>query len=488
MNEGVEQRIIAPHPGPQTKFLASNADIAIYGGAAGGGKTFALVLEPLRHVHIPGFQAVIFRRTAEQVRTAGGLWDESSGLYPLTGGRGREHTLDWRWKSGAVVRFEQLQHEQTKFQYQGAQIALEGWDELTHFTETQFFYLLSRNRSVCGVKPYVRATCNPDARSWVAKFISWWIDQDTGYAIPERSGVKRWFIRDSDRLEWSDSRAELLERHPKQQPKSATFIPAKLEDNPTLLRTDPNYRTNLMLLPRVERERLLGGNWKTSESTLIDDANLRRYTRNGDLMVCTVAGKQFVISPAQCRRFATIDTAGTSREKAEEQKGKPPSWSVCEVWDYYHAADLLFLAYVWRDRVGWGDLKSGVRRTLEENRVTRAYLENAHHAPALKEELRGIQCEMVGPVIEGMTESHRGAKLERAIASGMLSRIEDHRLLIPDDERPWIRAYRDELTSWGGLPDETADQIDCTSYASYVCRRLVSSWGGTINTRGMART
>ena len=487
MSDGIEARIIAPHPGPQSKFLASSADIAIYGGAAGGGKTFALVLEPLRHVHVSNFQAVIFRRTAEQVRTAGGLWDESSGLYPLAGGKGREHTLDWRWKSGATVRFEQLQHEQTKLEYQGSQITLEGWDELTHFTESQFFYLLSRNRSVCGVKPYVRATCNPDSRSWVARLIAWWIDQDSGYAIPERSGVKRWFVRAADRLEWADTRAELQERYPEQTPKSLTFIPASLDDNPTLLRTDPSYRANLMLLPRVERERLLGGNWKTSEGTLIDDANLRRYSRSGDLMLATVAGKQFIVHPNQCRRFATIDTAGTSREKAEENKGKPPSWTVCEIWDYCHAADLLFLNHVYRDRVGWGDLKAGIRRTLTDHRVTRAYIENAHVGPSLREELQGIQCEMIGPVIDGMTESHRGAKLERAIASGLLSRIEDHRLLIPDDDRPWIRAFRDELTSWSGLPDETADQIDTASYASHICRRLVSSWGGTISTRRMAR-
>lgn len=483
-----EEKIFRAHSGPQRKFLSSRADIAIYGGAAGGGKTLALLLAPLRYVHIRDFQAVIFRRTSEQVRQTGGLWDESMNVYPMTGAVGRSHTLDWTWPSGATVAFDQLQHEQTKINYQGAQIALVGWDELTHFTETQFFYLLSRARSKCGVPTHMRATCNPDARSWVAKFIAWWIDQDSGYAIPERSGVKRWFVRPNDKLVWGDSREELLAKFPEQKdPKSVTFIPAKLSDNPTLMESDPRYEGNLMAMPKVERERLLDGNWKASEGSLIDDANLRRYSRNGDLMVCTVAGKQFIVSPAQCRRFATIDTAGTSREKAEENKGKPPSWTVCEIWDYYHAADLLFLVNVFRDRVGWGDLKAGIARTLAENRVNRAYIENAHVGPSLREELRGVQCELVGPVIEGMTESHRGAKLERAIASGMLSRIEDHRLLIPDDDRPWIRAYRDELTSWGGLPDETADQIDCTSYASYVCRRLVASWGGTINTRGMAR-
>ena len=482
-----EENIIKPHGGPQTQFLRSNADIAIYGGAAGGGKSYALLLEPLRHVHIPHFRCAIFRRTSEQVRTAGGLWDESCGLYPLVGGLGREQMLDWRWPTQSTIRFEQLQHEQTKLEYQGAQIALIGFDELTHFTETQFFYLLGRNRTTCGIRPYVRCTTNPDAQSWVARFIAWWIDQDTGYALPERSGVKRYFVREDEKFVWSDERQSLTGRYPKQTPKSVTFIPAKLSDNPTLGQKDPDYIANLLALPRVERERLLGGNWKVSESTIIDGRDLKTYSLSGDLLVAIVSGQRFTASPTQCRRFATIDTAGTSKEKAEDQKGKPPSWSVCCVWDYCHAFDALLLRHVWRDRVGWGDLKVRIRATLAEHRVSKAYIENAHYGPSLKDELSGVSCELIGPVIDGMTESHRGAKLERAIAGGLLSRVEDHRFLIPDDDRPWIGAFRGELISWGGLPEETADQIDCSSYACYVVRRLVANWGGTIKAGGLTR-
>src|SRR5436305_14925946 len=69
------------------------------------------------------------------------------------------------------------------------------FDELTHFTAHQFFYMVSRNRSTCGVRPYIRATCNPDADSWVADFLAWWIDPQTGLPIPERAGVLRYYIR-----------------------------------------------------------------------------------------------------------------------------------------------------------------------------------------------------------------------------------------------------------------------------------------------------
>lgn len=155
--------------------------------------------------------------------------------------------------------------------WQGSEIAFLAFDEITQFSAYQFWYLLSRNRSTSGVRPYVRATCNPDADSWVADFISWWIDDD-GYAIPSRSGVIRYFVRIDDAIHWGDTREELYARFPhldemrkkygSEAVKSFTFIPSKLTDNPALLEKDPGYLANLMALPLVERERLLGGNWK----------------------------------------------------------------------------------------------------------------------------------------------------------------------------------------------------------------------------------
>lgn len=257
-------RAIRPQSGPQEAFLASSADIVIYGGAAGGGKSWALLLEPLRHVtRNAEFSAVIFRRNTTMVRNPGGLWDESFKLYGLTPAKPSQTTLEWSWPNGGKVKFAHLEHEKTVLDWQGAQISLICFDELTHFTRNMFFYLLSRNRSMCGVKPYVRATCNPDADSWVAEFIAWWIDPETGYPIPERAGKIRWFIRLNDSIVWGDVREALIEQYGEENlPKSATFIPASIYDNKALLASDPGYLANLMALPAVERERLLGGNWK----------------------------------------------------------------------------------------------------------------------------------------------------------------------------------------------------------------------------------
>ena len=255
---------IAPQKGPQEQFLSSPADIAIYGGAAGAGKSFALLLEPICcAMQVPGFHAVFFRRNTVQVRNPGGLWDESVKLYgEIPGAKPLKHTLEWDFSGIGRVKFAHLEHDTTVLEWQGSALPLICFDELTHFSASQFWYLLSRNRSTCGVRPYIRATCNPDADSWVSQLISWWIDPDTGFPIAERAGVLRWFIRVSDELIWADDPAELRERHPEIPPKSLTFIPAKLSDNPALMRADPGYLANLLALPLVERERLLGGNWK----------------------------------------------------------------------------------------------------------------------------------------------------------------------------------------------------------------------------------
>ena len=256
---------IRPMPGPQSQFLASPADIAVYGGAAGGGKSYGLLLLPLRHVHNSGFSAVVFRRTLADAKKPGSIIDTSKMLYPEQGGT--LTSLEWRFNSGAKVVFGHLEYDDTVYDWQGASIPLLLFDELTHFSRSQFFYLLSRNRSTCGVRPYVRATTNPDADSWVADFISWWIDQNTGLPIAERSGVLRWFARVADILQWGDSKEELQAKFPGCEPKSLTFIPARLEDNAILMAADPGYRANLMAMPIVERERLLGGNWKIRPSS-----------------------------------------------------------------------------------------------------------------------------------------------------------------------------------------------------------------------------
>ena len=289
---------LEPQPGPQSEFLSSSADIVVYGGSAGGGKSYGLLLEFTRHIWNPNFGAVVFRRTSEEIRMEGGLWDEAQNIYPLIGARGREQMLDFRFPSGASITLDAIQHEQDKMRFQGAQICGMGFDELTHFSQSQFFYMLSRNRSTCGIRPYIRATTNPDATSWVKEFLAPWLDK----TYPKRadSGELRWFIRESGEIHWVPAGTP--------DAKSVTFIRANVFDNKILIARDPGYIANLKALSLVDRRRLLDGDWDVTES-----GNFFRREWFG-FVAC---------APAEGKSVRFWDLAAT-----EQKPGTDPDWSV----------------------------------------------------------------------------------------------------------------------------------------------------------------
>lgn len=277
---------IKPQKGFQEQFLKTSADIAIGGGSAGSGKTYALLLESLRHINIKQFGGVIFRRTSPQIKSEGGLWDTAKGLYTSIGGKPKDVAMECNF-GVSKIKFSHLEYEKNIYDWQGAQIPFIGFDELTHFTKSMFFYLMSRNRSMCGIKPYMRATCNPDPDSFVSDLIEWWINQDTGYPIPERSGKLRYFVRHSDNEVWGDSKEEVYEKarfiidevlkadksiKPFDLIKSITFIPGSIYENKKLMTADPAYLGNLLAQSENEQLRLLKGNWKIkiSKDVIID--------------------------------------------------------------------------------------------------------------------------------------------------------------------------------------------------------------------------
>lgn len=254
---------ILPQFGPQWDFLCCDADIALYGGAAGGGKTFSLLMLPLQFRSLR-FDTVIFRRTTPEILNPGGLWDESCKLYPAAGGRGRLSGMNWTWSEDQRVKlrvkFAHLEDRDTVYNWQGSQVPMICFDELTHFDESQFWYMISRNRSLSGEPGKMRATTNPDCDSWVAKLVEWYIGQD-GYPIPERAGVKRFMVRDGETLVWGSTREELTAKYDPSLVMSFAFFPALVEDNAILLEKDPAYLARLNMLPYVDRMRLRFGNW-----------------------------------------------------------------------------------------------------------------------------------------------------------------------------------------------------------------------------------
>ncbi len=252
---------IRPQPA-QEIFLSTSADVSVYGGAAGGGKSWSLLVEPLRWINrVPGFGAVIFRRTCPEITAEGGIWDQAGDIYPYAGGTPKLGDLSWSFKPyGNTISFSHMEHENTKYNWGSSQICCLEFDELNLFTESQFFFMFSRNRSVCGIRPYIRGACNPDPNWLKTTILAPWVD-DEFQGIRAESGELRWFVRVDGKIKWvpqgtPDSR-------------SITFVKASVYDNKILLDRNPEYIANLKALPTVERMRLLEGDWNVRREGLV---------------------------------------------------------------------------------------------------------------------------------------------------------------------------------------------------------------------------
>ena len=262
-SSGLLESFPTPQSGQQKLFYESEADIVIYGGAAGSGKSFACLIDAAKYVgKIKGYNALILRRTYPELSDVGAMIDTSKELYSLLGGEFLESKLKWKFND-SEIRFGHLQYDKDLHRRQGSQIPRLYFDELTTFTERQFWYLLSRCRTGLPITPKVRATCNPDSTSWVRTLLdSGGYINDEGFPI--NGGTVRWFVRINSELIWGDSLDEINKKYPDVPPKSFTFIPAKIHDNPILLKNDPSYLANLHAQHPVDRARLLDGNWNAN--------------------------------------------------------------------------------------------------------------------------------------------------------------------------------------------------------------------------------
>jgi hypothetical protein len=227
--------IFHPNDGPQTDFLAAGEKDVLYGGAAGGGKSYAMLVDPLRYAHKKAHRALILRRSMPELRE---MIDKSRELYPqaFPGAKFKEVEKLWNFPSGAQVHFGFLERDADVYRYQGQAYSWIGFDEITHLpTEFSWNYLASRLRTTDPeIQTYLRCTANPGGvgSHWVKKrYIE---PQEHNKSFEGKDGLTR------------------------------KFIPAKLSDNP-YLDADGVYEQMLKSLPPTQRQQLLEGNWDVAE-------------------------------------------------------------------------------------------------------------------------------------------------------------------------------------------------------------------------------
>ena len=245
LKEEVNNNVIfKPNDGPQTDFLAAPERDVLYGGAAGGGKSYAMLIDPLRFAHRAAHRALILRRSMPELRE---LIDKSRELYPkaFPGCKYKEVEKLWNFPSGAKVEFGFLERDADVYRYQGQAYSWIGFDEITHLpTEFGWNYLASRLRTTDPeITPYMRCTANPGGvgATWVKK----------RYVDPYPANES---FTGEDNL-------------------TRKFIPARLEDNPYLA-YDGRYEEMLKALPPTQRKQLLEGNWDVNEGAAFTEFDL----------------------------------------------------------------------------------------------------------------------------------------------------------------------------------------------------------------------
>jgi len=259
---------IRPQAGPQSMAAKSKARILVYGGGAGGGKSWLAAWRAAKYVNVKGYNAAIFRRTFTMLEGSGSIIDETQDMYPLLGGKMTQRPLEWRFPPYQTrVEFRHLQHEDSAKEHKSKQYAFINFDEASDFVGGQFFFMNSRLRTMSGVPKQFLLSTNPDPDCYLRSLLDWWIGED-GFPRRERCGKVRFWVRMKDEIVWADSPDDLV-KYVDGDPDSVmsmTFIPALVHDNRKLLDADPSYLANLKSLPAIEQARYLGGNWNAKES------------------------------------------------------------------------------------------------------------------------------------------------------------------------------------------------------------------------------
>lgn len=453
-----------PHP-KQLLFLSLDDREVLYGGAAAGGKSDALLMAFLQHVDQPHYHGLILRRSSVDLERAEAILDRAKGWW-LRRGSGVQYEAGKKkfiFPSGATCEFGHANNIGDEVrQYQGGAWQFIAFDEITQFAPQQYLYLFSRLRrkkSESGlplIPLRMRCAGNPGgvSHNFIRdRFMS------LDYARSILSGTNApYFMREAVYLDEETKEEERTTR---------AFVPAKLKDNPTMDAKD--YRGSLRELDVVTRDQLMAGNWVISAAGRYKPEWFeRRYlsplydpSLGGYYKITNRDGSVWkIFHERDCYRFVTIDPAGTEAEQNEIFKGKKrePSHSVISTWDIaLTGAGFMFWREVVRMQGEFPEVVAAIRDVHARQQPRAIFVERDGIGRPYYQHLASLRLPVIGLDTEGKDKLTRAADATHEASEG--------RIYIPD-YAPWLSTLEAELFTWQGSKYEVCDQLDTLAWAA----------------------
>lgn len=443
----IERREIRPTP-KQEEFLRSPAKEVLFGGAAGPGKSFALLLGALRFVDHRYYRALLLRRTFADLESS--LLERSHEIYPHLGARylGDKHV--WLFPSGARIKFGYLEHDKHLQQYDGPEYQHIGFDELTQFTKKQFTFLYKALRGPHGIPTFIRATTNPGGpgHEWVLERYAPWLylPGNASYRGPYASPGQLLYFRHAGKgqticaKDWYDTTCKGSQTSPacspgaacpKHRPRSRTFIPATLSDNPFL--ADTGYEADLDELDPVTKAWKKDGDWHARPEA-------GRYFQRGNIPILPARPAQVI---AWVRYWDRAATQGAG------------DWTVGVLMCVLDNG-LFVVADVVREQLGPGGVEALIHTTAALDPPGTAIGIEQDPGSAGKFEAAVYITQLAGYNVYALPP--QGDKITRAGPVSAQSAVRNLAIV----RAAWNEAYILELENF---PAGTKDQVDATSGA-----------------------